>query len=315
MRVLLYNVQLASSLYMHNGQRERTAEIIAAIKDRQFDALVFLEAFHRSCRDQLVRALSADFPHHAHLPRHALAFVCGGVLVLSKWPLKDTEFFHYRNAASVERLASKGALWVRLDTPRGPWNLVATHVQAWDEHRATRVLQFEQLHAWVRERVPTSEPLMVLGDLNFDYHTQIHHLRAIIGPDAQVVRLTGAMQFASSAQNNMRGLDGSAEEGGCAMDYYCRVCWSTDDPGLCRMVCEKPAVKKPVKCECCKDLLVDYAFIPRGYPRATRFSLSVEEWKASRPLRFAMWKSGWITRPDTVTRDLSDHYPCVIETS
>jgi endonuclease/exonuclease/phosphatase family metal-dependent hydrolase len=112
----------------------------------------------------------------------------GGLLVLSRLPLREARFTPYRVRGLPERLwhgdfhAGKGFAELRLDSGRGALACFATHLHsqyaadAGDLYRAHRMAQVVQLAAQLRR---VRQPVLALGDFNFR-EDQPHH-RGLIG--------------------------------------------------------------------------------------------------------------------------------------
>jgi endonuclease/exonuclease/phosphatase family metal-dependent hydrolase len=319
MRILLYNIMLCSPVYMVNGQMQRTAEIVKKIKAEveMYDVVVFLEVFYSAGKKMLIEKLRPLYPYWEELPRSRFSFVSGGVVVMSRYPIVQKYHQFYRNASSVERLASKGFLWTRIRHPiEGMVNVVSTHCQSWAIHAETRHRQFGELRKWLAQGLLAhSEPLLVVGDFNWCFHAHRPEFYKSVGKNIQLPQLLGDLKYtADSSRNNMRGLDGSAGEKGCDKSYYCKICFSSSgNPGLCSVVCKKPRVKENMFCSCCSSECNDYGYIPEYWPLPTQFDMCILEWKTKRKLHFDCWKLSWITMPVLSTRDLSDHFPCLID--
>lgn len=315
MKILLYNVQMPCKVWMSNGQDERTQPLLERLRTCDADVIVMLELFHAPARKRFLEGLASAYPYHCRLPRHRFCFVCGGVMVWSRQPWLKSHVQFYQQAQGSDRLASKGFVHVQLQDGR---HLIATHVQAWTEYAATRRLQYDELTEYVQRHIGPQEPLIVLGDLNWDYHTEVQEFEACVGRVQRSVPTLDSHPFASDADyNTLRGNDGTAESGQCGDKYYCEVCWSggTDtDPGWCARYCPRPTQTTVPSCDCCEKKLLDYAFVPKGYPSAPRLEHRVDKtWKSRKPLSFETWRSGWIGRPRHRTTDLSDHFPVFLE--
>lgn len=319
MRVLLYNIQLCAPVYMINGQMTRAHAIVQKIAEEKepFDVLVFLEVFYHKARDFMIQSLKSVYPYHAELPRSTYSFVSGGVLIVSRHNITNAQHRFYQAACSAERLASKGFLVVDIMDPQhGPVRIIGTHLQAWDEFASTRTRQFRELKQWLQKHTTRDSKLFVLGDFNWDYFIHRPQLLDCTGPNTVVAELLKGvyMHTADNEHNQMRGLDGTAAEKNCDLDYYCQVCWSSGpDPGVCSYVCEKPAVVPTVPyCECCEKRMMDYAYVPPDYVIPTEFTCQVLPWKSKYPLTFDVWKIGWLSKPHLTTSDMSDHFPVVV---
>lgn len=92
--------------------------------------------------------------------------------VLSRWPITRRMQHVYRDGCGADWMANKGFAYVRLASPAGPVHVIGTHMQAEDSScsvtpASVRAKQRAEIAAFVAaERIPTTEPLYVAGDLN-----------------------------------------------------------------------------------------------------------------------------------------------------
>jgi endonuclease/exonuclease/phosphatase family metal-dependent hydrolase len=100
------------------------------------------------------------------------AVVNGGVTVLSRFPIVRAEerlYSSHDEWARDDGLANKGALYIRVAKHRRPFNVIATHLQAWEGVPQIKAREAQML--CVRRfaqalRIHPGEPLVFAGDLN-----------------------------------------------------------------------------------------------------------------------------------------------------
>jgi endonuclease/exonuclease/phosphatase family metal-dependent hydrolase len=145
------------------------------------DVMAFQEVWTADAR----RALTAVGPR-AGLPYvwHNEASVGGsGLLVLSRFPIVDVRFEHFRLRGDPEQLAQgeylsgKGFARLRLASPVGFISVVDTHLHARysarvsHQYRAHRIGQIVQLANGLAD---IEDPLLVMGDFNFGENDPEH---------------------------------------------------------------------------------------------------------------------------------------------
>lgn len=312
-RGVVYNIQLASSLWMQNGQSQRVQEIINKFKksSAKIDAVLFLEVFHLKQKDILIDGLLDIFPYFVEIPPMFTRMASAGVVIMSKYPISDYSYRHFGTSRSADQLASKGFLVSTITHPLlGDIWFIGTHTQAWS-FEYTRQSQFFEIGDWIDTYIPEGAKVVVAGDFNWDFHTQREALRDSIGYDAHVPRIVGKRKYSSAKDNELRGFDGTASEQGCGTEYFCKMCWASgkNNPGLCKLSCPKPVKQPKLGCSCCDEALLDYAYIPGESQKPKSFTISVKAWKAPKPITFDLWKIPHLSRPSVTTRDISDHYP------
>ncbi|TDD57851.1 hypothetical protein E1263_21830 [Kribbella antibiotica] len=150
------------------------AQVLAAA---DVDIVVLNEAFNRPAR-RLVAELSsrgyAVTPEVGRKHRRWGTLVGGGVYIASRLPILEQHQHRYRayQPLTSDALSNKGAALVAVETPVGRLWLAGTHLQA-DErgsHHAVRMRQLAELREFVAGTASAGEPVLVVGDLNVEYH-------------------------------------------------------------------------------------------------------------------------------------------------
>jgi endonuclease/exonuclease/phosphatase family metal-dependent hydrolase len=96
-----------------------------------------------------------------------LPLVDNELALASRLPIVGRGAHIYRHAAEEDILAAKGVLHARLAHGRDVIDVFVTHLQAGDEHGATRRAQVEELTWFMRGALNGSAgPVLVLGDFN-----------------------------------------------------------------------------------------------------------------------------------------------------
>ncbi|GAB3127960.1 hypothetical protein GCM10027289_06270 [Tsukamurella serpentis] len=104
--------------------------------------------------------------------------VNGGVAIVSKYPIVDTQQYVYRNYSSLapDAFANKGAVLARIDKDGEQFWVVSTHTQADDtiDDAAARThelrrRQAQELRAFVETFVAPGAPVIYGGDFNVEY--------------------------------------------------------------------------------------------------------------------------------------------------
>lgn len=166
LRVLLYNVWGLPPCLTDGQTRARAAKIAPHLAAGDYDVIVFNEAFTN--KTLLTSALAESHPHRARLGRQWYTPMDSGLLVASRHPIVRTAGEHYARRAGVDRWAAKGVVYALVQTPAGPVDLYATHMQAGaaPAHQAARVAQSVQLANFVLSNSDGARPVLLCGDLN-----------------------------------------------------------------------------------------------------------------------------------------------------
>ena len=302
MRLLLYNVMLHPELYIRNGQTERSEALLQRLAQEapHLDGMAFCEWFHGPS----LKRLRATFPNHTVLtgPQatwSSLQPVSSGLVFVTNRPVHRTGTYVFRARQDSDQYAAKGVLWVELELVGGALvHLLITHLQAWDSAEEVRRQQLQELHVWWNSLgVPTTAPVLLLGDLNYDFHDVNNWIASEFGV-TQSMQLTSERRFATTSENALRGLDGTANVGSCEVSYVQNLLNPPHAPRVCL---------------CCKDILVDWALSWPGQPQWARLDGHVEVWRAPQPLSWTLWKFGWFSSSLVQTTELSDHFPVVLD--
>ncbi|KAI9027494.1 Endonuclease/exonuclease/phosphatase [Phycomyces nitens] len=146
----------------------------------KYDVIAFQESFAFGTRrkDHLIKeARALGFNHHVESDRHfpwELA-VDGGLLLLSRFPILESNAVEYPRGAHSDWLARKGALHCLIQLKPGySMHVYTTHAQASyeldnmaDVH--IRLSQFAELHSLMRNTAKKDDfPILLMGDLNVD---------------------------------------------------------------------------------------------------------------------------------------------------
>ncbi len=161
------------------GLARETPERMRAIGDRLgalgADLIALEEIWTASSRALLLKAAqTAGFPHVWHRSR---SFGGSGLLLLSRWPIREARFTPFMAAGLPQRIhhgdfwGGKGFVCATVETPAGSLLWVATHLHAGyvepgeaDEYVGVRTAQIIEIASELRD---ARQPLVLVGDLNF----------------------------------------------------------------------------------------------------------------------------------------------------
>lgn len=189
-----------SLLKRHVGRKRRHGDDgfdheISAFFPANLDFLCLQEVFEERAAGRLRRQLHRYFPYLlSDVGRYAWKGCCSrfkclnsGLLLASRYPILDAHFECYRNARGEDALASKGALFAKVQVGTSSTNqrvvgyITCTHLHAIEGDATVRCEQLDVLLEGVQEfRKNTSCPVgekgpedqvafdVIMGDLNFD---------------------------------------------------------------------------------------------------------------------------------------------------
>lgn len=168
LKILTWNVQMLPRFVKRNGKAKRARAIVEQIKQRQYDVVVFQELFRARSRKIITKGLAQLYPHHTPvLNAQAISLKTnGGVILFSKYPIREVHQIRYRQREGWDRISRKGALLAELDVKGKMVQVAGTHLQAFGPQE----IMYSQYHQLAEELlIPHSKkgvPQLVCGDFN-----------------------------------------------------------------------------------------------------------------------------------------------------
>ncbi|MDG2048784.1 MAG: endonuclease/exonuclease/phosphatase family protein, partial [Myxococcota bacterium] len=179
---------------------ERMRAIGAQLGPLGADLIALQEIWTASSRTILLRAAkAAGFPHTWHRPQ---SFGGSGLLLLSRWPIRQAVFTPFQAAGLPQRIhhgdfwGGKGFVCATVETPAGSLLWVATHLHAGyvepgepDEYVGVRAAQIIEIACALQE---VHQPVVLVGDLNFREEEPEHALLGGLTALQDAAVLTGS---------------------------------------------------------------------------------------------------------------------------
>ena len=165
LRLLTFNA------LMRGDVRARLRALGAVLEQSDYDLVCLQEILPRG-HAGLVRRLARHYGHHAW---SGSVLLQGGLVLLSRWPLRTARFVRYPRTGALrpEYLMRKGAQLAVVETPGGPLAVVNTHLSAnrdgdWSPaNRHTRIARAELGHlAGALAGLDPALPVVAAGDFN-----------------------------------------------------------------------------------------------------------------------------------------------------
>lgn len=165
--VLTWNIFMRPHAILYDGQFRRAKAIGEVLKKEHYDIILFQEAFGKTSRKKLRKALGDAYPHEIQ-PENNGKTVNSGLWILSKHPISNSEIIFFENCLVSDCQSSKGAVLFELNINNQDYQFVNTHVQAEDgkEFALVRAEQFEMINQLLQKNQKPQVPQFILGDLN-----------------------------------------------------------------------------------------------------------------------------------------------------
>jgi len=99
----------------------------------------------------------------------------GGIILFSRHRIVNTYEQTFDDIIGTDALVAKGFVYAKINKQEKYYHVIATHLQAWNtkEDQHTRTSELNTINTFINNRLTSSlhEPLIIVGDLNVDYHT------------------------------------------------------------------------------------------------------------------------------------------------
>jgi len=165
--ILTWNIYMRPHSITFDGQFRRAKAIGEVLKSEDYDIILFQEAFGKTSRKKLRKALGGKFPFEIE-PKNNKKTVNSGLWILSKHEIKNSEFIFFDGCLISDCQAAKGAVLFKVEINNQLYQFVSTHVQAEDgkEFALVRANQFKMIANLLDINQKPEVPQFILGDLN-----------------------------------------------------------------------------------------------------------------------------------------------------
>jgi len=166
-KILTWNIYMRPHSITFDGQFRRAKAIGEVLKTEDYDIILFQEAFGKTSRKKLRKALAGEFPFEIE-PENRKKLVNSGLWILSKHEIINSEFIFFDGCLVSDCKAAKGAVLFEVEINGQTYQFVNTHVQAEDgkEFALVRAEQFKMIDQLLQKNQKPQIPQFILGDLN-----------------------------------------------------------------------------------------------------------------------------------------------------
>jgi endonuclease/exonuclease/phosphatase family metal-dependent hydrolase len=170
LRVLSWNTFMLPAPIKFSHQKVRKEVIAQALKGEGYDFIFMEEAFTKTFRSYVGKALKAEYPHQYYLARKfALKIFGSGVYILGRHPFKVLDKVYYKECGSADCFARKGSVLIESTLPSGKVvQFAVTHLQAIEKLGDVRMSQLKQVKGMLDKNKKDGVPQFLIGDLNID---------------------------------------------------------------------------------------------------------------------------------------------------
>ncbi|MBL4586339.1 MAG: sphingomyelin phosphodiesterase [Flavobacteriales bacterium] len=184
-KILTWNIYMRPASIFWNGQFKRAKAIGQILKQEDYNIILFQEAFGKTSRRKLRKALGPKYPFEIEPEKHK-ALTNNGLWILSKHEVKRSEIIFYENCLVGDCQSSKGAVLIEVEINGQLYQVINTHVQAEDGKAFAEVrnTQFEQIRKLLDDNHQKNIPQFILGDLNTDKDSKVNYAKMLETLDA-----------------------------------------------------------------------------------------------------------------------------------
>jgi sphingomyelin phosphodiesterase len=177
LHVLSYNTYMRPTTLFINGQAARTPLLAEWLRNSRYDVILFNEMFDDAIRNQTINLLRSEYPHFSRIVGTDRGIEQdGGVFFMSRWPIvAQDQRLYGRISGGSDSMADKGVGYVCIDKQGKKYHLFGSHTQStrspgdYPADANWRRQQFGIIRQFIDSKnIPSSEPVIVGGDLNVD---------------------------------------------------------------------------------------------------------------------------------------------------
>lgn len=163
----------------------RREKIIEFLRDSGHDVVLLQEALNVGFQNKVRESLKEVFPYSLSYRPRALFFgwINNGLMILSKYPLKDPQLLEFQKLVGADSWVPKGAILATVMAPK-PFQVFNTHMQAFEGavNDKLRVLGATQIRNFIQKCTSATMPLILGGDFNVSHrHKYFRALLRVFG--------------------------------------------------------------------------------------------------------------------------------------
>tara|TARA_B110000467_G_C18330658_1_gene492828 strand:- start:2511 stop:3389 length:879 start_codon:yes stop_codon:yes gene_type:complete len=169
LKILSWNIKmLPFSFIKKRNHHTRARKIAKELNKREYDIIVFQEAFRISSRKILKNKLRKKYPYIYGPARHWWnpTKTNSGIWVLSKTPLEELETIAFEDCEGTDCLARKGALLLEGNWKGNAFQVLGTHLDAGGPDKIRRNQFRELANKLLTKHQKEKVPQFICGDMN-----------------------------------------------------------------------------------------------------------------------------------------------------
>ncbi len=204
-KILTWNVQMLPTFPeippLQKKQALRAPWIIESLCASDYDIIVLQEVIDRKMTEEFKAGLKERYPHVVSVDsKRGLSGCIGGILFVSKIPLKYVAHIVFKNISGSDALAEKGCVLVEAEHDGFRFQIAATHLQAGND--AVRDKEVPEIYEGIIKPHKTDGvPQILLGDMNIAAGTESFQ-RLLTITEMQNFALDDPRPFTTDGENS-----------------------------------------------------------------------------------------------------------------
>lgn len=204
LRILSYNVKMLPRYIIrtHHFPIRRARIIPSVILNENADVVVFQEAFDPKADRILRKKLKQKYPYYAGPVNRKPGFkINGGVMIFSKYPLKQLGQVQYSQCNDFDCWARKGALLVEITEGLHTYQIAGTHLNGGGSIEL-KTSQYSEMGQLVKRYARQGVPQFLVGDYNTSNYDKPYYNAMLQQLDAKDGPVNGPVLFTNDHLDN-----------------------------------------------------------------------------------------------------------------
>ena len=167
--ILTWNIKMLprGATFLHHHPIKRARIIPDILMKESPDVIVFQESYDGKAMHLLRKKLKPMYAHTQGFQNKKVITYkrAGGVIMFSKFPMKELESIKYSELRGIDKPAAKGALLVEVEHPVKKFQVFGTHMQA-GYGPVIKISQYKDAGALLKRHRKEGVPQFAAGDFN-----------------------------------------------------------------------------------------------------------------------------------------------------
>jgi endonuclease/exonuclease/phosphatase family metal-dependent hydrolase len=166
--ILSWNVKFLPRIFLHieHHPLKRVIPVSNHILNENADVVVLQEAFDHTVNHRLLKHLKSVYPYHiGPANTKGLFTISSGILILSKYPIKELGTIDFKDCEKEDCFAKKGALLVEVEINGKTIQVLGTHLEAGGPAYIKKN-QYLEIAGLLEKNQRNSIPQLICGDFN-----------------------------------------------------------------------------------------------------------------------------------------------------